>query len=72
VSEGLAPLVRYIEQNKGITLQSLVDQIGIEELVQNIARSIVTILPAESGWNEKERLVFASEFAKREIIESLK
>lgn len=71
VSEGLAPLVLHTEQDKGVTLHSLVDRIGIEKLAQSIVQSIVTILPTESGWDEKERSEFATEFAKREIIESL-
>ena len=72
VSEGLSPFVQYVEKNTKVTLQELVEQAGIEDVVRNIVPSIMRILPIGPDLSEKERRLFASEFAKREILESLK
>ncbi|MEK9151004.1 MAG: hypothetical protein AAB547_00040 [Patescibacteria group bacterium] len=72
VSKGILPLVQYAEKNTEVTLQALVEQAGIDNIISSIVPLLMKILPAASGWNEKERLVFATEFARRGIIESLK
>ncbi|MFZ2299506.1 MAG: hypothetical protein WAW00_00010 [Candidatus Moraniibacteriota bacterium] len=72
VSEGLSPFVQHAETNMEITLQQLVEQAGIENVVRNIVPSITRTLSTESRLSEEEKILFASEFAKREIIESLR
>ncbi len=72
IAEGLAPLVRYTEQQSEVSLSVLVERLGVENIVGNITPSLLKILPERIDWSEEERMAFVTGFARRNINESLK